>query len=431
VTTTTEATTTVTTTTEASATQGRARPWERWTPYVPHVMLAVATTVALPTGTFFGTGSPRWLAVQAVLVVLAAAWSWWWTLRRPQWRADPRRMRVHIVGRTLLAFVLTWINPFFALFAWVGFLDVGDAFTGRARRAVIVVVAATVAGSQSGGLPPSGASQLLVFCVLLVLHVGLFTFFGNVQQELDRRSADQASAIAELERVNADLQRALSENAALHETVVEQARTAGVQEERQRLAREIHDTIAQSLAAILAQLQAAQSEEDPRVRVSRATDLAREALTEARRSVLDLSPAVLTGCTDLAEAITQLVRRWDTEQPGTAEVVVTGEARPLHPEVEASVLRVAQEALSNVAKHASAGRVGVTLSFDDDEVMLDVRDDGSGFDPHAVPAPTSFGLRGMRQRAERLAGVLHIETQPGQGTAVSVRLPALDREVAA
>lgn len=419
------------TTTTPSTTDRHRRAWERWTPYVPHAMLAVATAVALPTGPIFGTGTPRWLLVQAALVAAAALWSWWWTLRHPQWRSDRRRMAVHIVGRTLLAFVLTWINPFFALFAWVGFLDVGDAFTGWPRRAVIVVVAATVAGSQSGGLPPSGGAQSLVFAVLLVLHVGLFTFFGNVQRELDRRSADQAAAIAELERVNADLGRALAENAQLHETVVEQARLAGVQEERQRLAREIHDTIAQSLAAVLAQLQAAQSEADPRVRVARAADLAREALADARRSVMDLSPAPLSGCTDLAEAVTQLVRRWDAEHPGAAELLVTGDVRPLHPEVEATVLRVAQEALSNVAKHAGAGRVGVTLTFDDAEVMLDVRDDGAGFDLRAEPAPTSFGLRGMRQRAERLAGVLDVETQPGGGTAVSMRLPALGREAAA
>ncbi|TQM96744.1 signal transduction histidine kinase [Ornithinimicrobium humiphilum] len=407
------------------------RAWERWNPYVPFAMLAVATVVALPTGSIFGTGTPRWLLVQAVLVAVTALWSWWWTMRRPEWRADRRRMAVHVVGRTALAFVLTWINPFFALFAWVGFLDVGDAFTGWPRRAVLLVVAATVAGSQSGGLPPSGAAQTLVLAVLVVLHVGLFTFFGNVQQELDRRSADQAAAITELERLNADLERALAENARLHETVVEQARRAGVQEERQRLAREIHDTIAQSLAGVLAQLRAAQVEPDPRARLDRAADLAQEALAEARRSVMDLSPAPLTGSADLAEAVTRLVHRWDEEHRAAAEVHVTGDLRPLHPEVEATVLRVTQEALSNVAKHASATRVGVTLALDDEEVLLDVRDDGVGFDLDAERAPTSFGLRGMRQRAERLAGALEVETQPGQGTAVSLRLPALAREVAA
>lgn len=414
-----------------TANEERLRRWERWVPWVPFALLALASVVAAATAPLFGTGTPQWVLVQAALVFAAALWTWWWTIRHPQWRQDRRLMAVHFVGRTLLAFVLTWINPFFALFAWVGFLDHADIFRGWTRWAAIVAVAATMAGSQSGGFPPTGLTQSVAFVVLLLVNGGLASFFGRLQHELDARSAEQARVIGELERVNADLEQALAENARLHRTVVEQARLAGVQEERQRLAREIHDTIAQSLAGVLAQLQAAESEADPRVRVGRATSLAREALAEARRSVLDLSPAPLTGCTDLAEAITGLVRRWDAEHQGAAQVVVTGEVRPLHPEVEATVLRVAQEALSNVAKHAGATRVGLTLTFDDTEVMLDVRDDGAGFDRRTDPAPTSFGLRGMRQRAERLAGVLDVETQPGAGTAVSLRLPALAREAAA
>ena len=104
--------------------------------------------------------------------------------------------------------------------------------------------------------------------------------------------------------------------------------------------------------------------------------------------------------------------------------------RTLHPEVEATLLRITQESLSNVGKHADATRVGVTLTYDDDEVILDVRDDGVGFDPTAPERPTSFGLRGMRQRADRLAGALDVETAPGAGTAVCVRLPALERSAA-
>src|SRR5690606_11045997 len=209
------------------------------------------------------------------------------------------------------------------------------------------------------------------------------------------------------------------------------AREAGVQQERQRLAQEIHDTIAQSLAGVLAQLQAADGERDleaVRRRVARASSLAREALGEARRSVMDLAPEPLSVGT-LADAVTDLVRSRGQERRVRADVVVAGEPRPLHREVEATVLRIAQEALANVAKHAGATRVGVTLTYDD-EVVLDVRDDGRGFDDAAPRPATSFGLRGMRQRADRLAGELAIETEPGGGTAVSVRLPALERTAA-
>ncbi|KGN32876.1 histidine kinase [Knoellia sinensis KCTC 19936] len=402
----------------------------RAVPYIPFLMLAVATAAAAVTAGVFGKDTQGWTAIQVVLVVSAAAWSWWWTLRRPEWRHDRRRMAVHVVGRTVLALALTWINPFFALFAWVGFLDVSEAFSGWRRRAAVLAAAATIAGSQSGGFPISSWMQAVIFGALVGVHSGLFMLFDRLEGETKRLTVEQASTIGELERVNADLQRALAENAELHETVVAQARLAGVHEERQRLAREIHDTIAQTLAGALTQLQAAGADPSQGHRVARATDLIREALGEARRSVMDLAPAPLDQA-GLVDAVTRLVREWDAEHAPLAALVVTGEARHLHPEVEATVIRIAQESLANVAKHASADRVGVTLSYEDRELILDVRDDGVGFDTGAASGPTSFGLRGMRQRAERLAGELEVESRPGGGTAVSLRLPALGREAAA
>ena len=115
------------------------------------------------------------------------------------------------------------------------------------------------------------------------------------------------------------------------------------------------------------------------------------------------------------------------------EVETTGEARALHPEVEVTLLRVAQEALANVAKHAGASRAGITLSYMEDVVSLDVRDDGVGFAPDESngspaggrPSGSGFGLIAMRQRVGRLAGQLEIESEPGAGTAVSASLPAI------
>jgi signal transduction histidine kinase len=111
------------------------------------------------------------------------------------------------------------------------------------------------------------------------------------------------------------------------------------------------------------------------------------------------------------------------------EVTTTGDAQGLHPEVEVTMLRVAQEALANVAKHANASRVGVTLSYMGDIVTIDVKDNGTGFAPGSGPngaeADTGFGLTAMRQRVERLAGTLEIESEPGAGTAVCATLPAI------
>lgn len=128
----------------------------------------------------------------------------------------------------------------------------------------------------------------------------------------------------------------------------------------------------------------------------------------------------------LPEALKKTVAEWGERTGARAEFIVTGGVEQLHDEVAATLLRITQEALSNAARHARAGRVGVTLSFLGDEVILDIRDDGRGFDPLAVPERTGtggFGLDGMRVRAERIAGTLTVESEPGQGTALSARVP--------
>ncbi|MDQ6522035.1 sensor histidine kinase [Nocardioides sp. LHD-245] len=403
--------------------------WERRLGYLPLGLLAVAAVVALVTGPGTGATSPSSrLAAQLVLLALTTGWLLWWLHRKPT--------VLSYAVRGLLALALTLLNPLFCIFAWIGFADAVEVFPKRGLWLGVGATAVTMALGQSGGAPWRSAPLAVLFLLLLLVNFLLAYLMGRYSVHAERTSIERKAAIIELERVNASLERALAENTALHETVVAQARAAGVQEERQRLAREIHDTIAQALAGVVAQLQAAREEEDPatgRRRVDRAAALARDALVEARRSMLDLVPAPLAE-SSLADAVAVLVEDWVAHRPAdppvAADAVVTGEVRPLHPELEATVLRIAQEALSNVAKHADARRVAVTLSYLDDEVMLDVRDDGTGFDPGTPSGPTSFGLRGMRQRAERLAGVLDVETEPGGGTVVSVRLPALERGAA-
>lgn len=411
----------------------RTEQWERWLTYVPFAALAVATVIALVSGPATGaTSPPSRLAAQLALVAASAGWLWWCSLRQPERRDDVRWLRLAYVVRTALALALTLLNPLFCIYAWVGYNDAHETFRRTGRWVAIGVTALIMAIGQSGGLPLEWSGWTVLFGALFVVNLGLGGVFSHYGHSIWESNQQRAAVIAELEEVNADLERTMAENARLHSTVVAQAREAGVQQERQRLAQEIHDTIAQSLAGVLAQLQAADGERDleaVRRRVARASSLAREALGEARRSVMDLAPEPLSVGT-LADAVTDLVRSWGQERGVRADVVVAGEPRPLHREVEATVLRIAQEALANVAKHAGATRVGVTLTYDDDEVVLDVRDDGRGFDDAAPRPATSFGLRGMRQRADRLAGELAIETEPGGGTAVSVRLPALERTAA-
>ncbi|HTW17798.1 MAG TPA: sensor histidine kinase [Nocardioides sp.] len=393
-------------------------PWMR---HLPLVLLGVAVVAALAVGPATGGTSPAWrLSAQLALAVVTAALLAWWAYG-PTAGGSPARFGL----RTVLAFALTVLNPLFCVFAWIGFADAMDVFRGRAAWLGLAATAVVMATGQSGGLPTGSPGHLALFAALFGLNFGLAGAMGRYALHVEQTSDERAVAITELERVNAALEETVARNEALQQTVVAQAHLAGVQDERQRLAREIHDTIAQSLAGIVTQLEAATGGE----RTERALGLARDALAEARRSVLDLSPARLEDAT-LSEALGAVLRAWAEGREVRADLVVVGDPEPLHPEVEATVLRIAEESLANVAKHAGAGRVGVTLSYDGDEVVLDVRDDGSGFDLDAEAPASSFGLRGMRQRAERLAGDLTLESRPGGGTAVSLRLPALIREAA-
>ncbi|WP_244328780.1 sensor histidine kinase [Streptomyces marokkonensis] len=409
----------------------------RWGPYA---MLGVGTVLTTATMDIIGMSTAERYAT-VVLVTAVLLWQLWWD----RWFTRTRAGRTPVSAcyylvRAAAAFVLSWLNPFFAFLAAVGYFDADRLLPPRLLKTGLLVTAVTVAGSQSGGFPPRGPLGWGVFGALLCVHLGMIAVFGHLTAREDERTRTQAATIAELERTNTALQQALDENAALHTQLLVQAREAGVADERRRLAAEIHDTLAQGLTGIIAQLQVAASAQDPalsRTHMDRALTLARDSLGEARRSVHNLSPVALAD-DKLPEALRKTVTEWGERTDVRARFTVTGTAEPLHDEVAATLLRIVQEALSNAARHAAATRVGVTLSYMGDEVSVDIRDDGRGFDPLAVPARTlpparprpsggtptgGFGLDGMRARAERIAGSLAIESEPGAGTAVSARVP--------
>lgn len=228
------------------------------------------------------------------------------------------------------------------------------------------------------------------------------------------------------------------ENLRLVEEARRAGRQAGVLRERQRMAHEIHDTLAQGFISIVTNLEAAEGTLPPDLGQSRhyldqARLTARESLTEARRLVWALRPEPLESAS-LPEALERLVERWSGESGIAASVTVTGRPRPLSPEIEATLFRTAQEALANVRKHAGASRVALTLSYMGNCVALDARDDGMGFDPlrtaTEVRERTSggFGLKGMRERLEQAGGSFSVESAPGEGTTLAVELPMVAPE---
>jgi signal transduction histidine kinase/ABC-type nitrate/sulfonate/bicarbonate transport system ATPase subunit len=308
-----------------------------------------------------------------------------------------------------------------SLFSYAGYIYAIAVLPGRWKFAGVSATGVFAATSLVEEFPPPDLRSLLIYLAIVVFVVVLacvVTFLSQLASEQSRKRKEMVDQLA----------ATMEENAGLHAQLLIQAREAGVLDERQRMAREIHDTLAQGFTGIITQLQAAEQSDDWRAHVGTAARLARENLTEARRSVHALRPPQLENA-GLPEALAAVVEGWVDAEGVHVELTTTGTARSMHTELEVALLRTAQEALANVAKHARASRVGLALSYMEDLVTLDVRDDGIGFDPDVVKSD-GYGLMTMRHRMSRLAGALEVESQPGAGTAVSASVPAIPAEVA-
>ena len=210
----------------------------------------------------------------------------------------------------------------------------------------------------------------------------------------------------------------------------EQGRDLAVLEERNRMAREIHDTLAQGFTGIILQLEAADQVSDGSTaelgdHLDRAKSLARESLQEARRSMWGLLPHALERHS-LDAALQEEVDLFSAGGPVAASFSVSGVRRDLPPDVQTAIFRICQESLTNVRRHAGATEVKVDMSFSPESVRLKVKDNGVGFDVDGVKARgegRGFGLTGMEQRATLLGGTLSVTGQNGKGAVVEVIIP--------
>jgi signal transduction histidine kinase len=386
--------------------------------YLPYALLAAATAITFGIGHHDG----RWWAATGALVAAATLWL------LATVTLTPPRLREH---------------PAFALLTFLGVIGLGSVLEARDITFLIFVIFAFLAALR---LRPTWLAYTGLAATSLLINTlgnggpvhalgerpGIWITLVLVQTVAIGGGATLSAAVArqneERRRTLEELAAAQAENEGLQRQLLSQAREAGIHDERRRLAEEIHDTLAQGFTGIVTQLEAATLAKDQPAEWQRhldsATALARENLTAARRSVRALHPEALDTAT-LPDALADVAARWSERTGVPATCTATGDPRRLHPEIEATILRITQEALSNVDKHAAAGRVGLTLSYMADEVTLDVRDDGVGFAVEPVSEDGGFGLPGMRRRVRRLAGTLHVESEPGAGTAISVALPAV------
>ena len=248
------------------------------------------------------------------------------------------------------------------------------------------------------------------FLILIIILGLLFiaTVMGGFISSIIIQSTERQRLIDELTRSRANLMRA--------------EREAGRLNERQRLARDIHDTLAQHFTSIIMHLAAAKNSNlgTAQTQVQQAENAAREGLDEIRRIVRDMQPEQIEKAS-LIEAIEELAARWSAENSVQVKMAVTGIPRSLTPSAETALLRISQEAMHNIIKHAQAKNVNMTFSFMEDIFVMDIADDGLGFDPSK--SSDGFGLKTMRDRAEELSGTLTIESERGAGTVIAVSIP--------
>ncbi|GII05528.1 sensor histidine kinase [Planobispora takensis] len=399
---------------------------------VPYTLLAALVVLKIMIEEPSERGS---LFVDLGVCALAAAWILGMFTVRPAWWDRPRIMGVFFAGLLVIAAVLVARDPAFGLFTPIPYIYAFTVLLWPWRLLGVAAVAVVAGAAQASNVDTTSGFGLVLALAIIVANVVLMGGTAWVLRLAEEEREQREQTLAELSRTNRLLEASLAENAGLHAQLLAQAREAGVLDERQRMAREIHDTLAQGLTGIIAQLQAAEQmhEVPPQwVRPFEAVkNLARESLREARRSVDALRPESLDGAR-LSDALAEVAEGWSKLHGLAVQVTTTGTARPMTPEAEFALLRTAQEALANVAKHAGASRVGVTLSYLESEVALDVRDDGRGFDlagPGGGPGSSvregGFGLSIMRQRVEGLSGTLRIESEPGSGTGISACIPVV------
>lgn len=270
--------------------------------------------------------------------------------------------------------------------------------------ASIMVVALNIVPIVSIIVNSAATGWALVAQIVAVAAAAMLSFtFGMWIYRIVLQSRERADLVERLAATRAEL--------------AEVSRHAGVLEERRRMARDIHDTLAQGFSGIAMLLQAAEAEPDGERRYLRLAQ-------RAARTNLDDARALVAGSLDLVEmveALREAVDRLAEETSIAADFAVTGTGRRLEPRLELATLRVLQESLANVRKHAAADRVEVELAYLPRALRLRVRDDGRGFDAAAVEA--GHGLAGMRERIAELDGRFTLDTAPGAGATVTVELP--------
>lgn len=396
------------------------RRWNRAWGLLPYLLTGFSLLLTVLTA---GLAASE-LVVVCIVAAVLLGWHAWFVTLHPQWlerRLLP--MAVYFAGLVALSLVLGAHAAPFSMLVIGCFPMAFVALRGGWAHAGVGVVCLCLLVALGGTRPGPDLIAQVVGAGALAAAVGWA--IRRIESEVMQRR----EVHAELVEINARLQRATREKEELQQHLVDAAREAGVAAERARLARDFHDTLAQELAAIGSQLETADEqiddEQPARARIRTALRLSRSCLAEARRSVNALRPGPLEA-DDLLGALRSTVADWQERTRVPCRFTVTGTPVPVDPARQTAVLRIVQEGLSNVARHADAARATVTVSYLDDQVMIDVFDDGVGFDPSAPMPPGAeggYGLSAARERLDQVGGWLAVESAPGAGATLTATVP--------
>ncbi|MGI8754510.1 MAG: sensor histidine kinase [Acidimicrobiales bacterium] len=382
--------------------------WVRFAGQLPTATAAVLLIASAIALTSWSAGRPVVLVIAPALAF--AGWQAVWRPWRPKASMTNRASLTWGVGTIALWTLLTLIDPVFYLLLFVLFSLVFTVAPIRIASGLALLLTIAIASVNVSGSTDAGAAIGLVLVALV--SGAMAVLLGRWIHGIIEQSRERDALIEQLEHTRAEL--------------AESERSAGALTERAHLAAEIHDTLAQGfisivvlLEAVRANLDIAASESALR-RLDLAVETARTNLAEARHLVADLGPPVLTD-SSLPDALRRVAADHREATGATVEVSVVGETQRLTADQEVAMLRVAQESLANVRRHAEAASVAITLTYPPGGgVELDVGDDGRGFDTTCTA--NGFGLRGMADRVRPHGGEVSIESI-GSGTRVEARLP--------
>lgn len=391
----------------APAGRGSADPDARWLAAVMHTAFFLLLCSSLTRFLMRHPGEPRTPWILALSVSLALLYVLGPAIgARP---TAPRRLTWLILVVAVWV-VLVILAPSFAWCAVPLFYTGLRTLPPRAALFLVAVLTVFVVVAQLQLAGQFDPNLLLAPPAWAAVATAVFLY-------MQRQAARQRTLIDDLIRTRREL--AATE------------RREGTLAERQRISMEIHDTLAQNLSSQQMLLQAAGRvwDTDPakaRTHVRTAESITELGLTEARRFVHDLAPADLADGGGLDAALRTLAERTEQDAGLTVRFHAEGTPAPLPDRTQSALLRIAQGALANVTEHAHASTAALTLTHLDDQVVLDIADDGRGFTPTEQPPASDrrgHGLPAIRARAQQLGGTLTIESAPGEGTVLSVAIP--------